>query len=81
MEQHSHPINIVKIAGSAMNSVVMRGVKIGRGCVVGARVIKEQLNIAPPPRVEWDVPEHGPYFYSGFEATNAERPMNKCGMA
>jgi hypothetical protein len=78
-----------------MNSIVMPGIKIGRGCVVGsnavvtrdlppysvavgspARIVRRRLEFDPPDRVEWNRPEHFPYFYRGFELAALERNRN-----
>jgi acetyltransferase-like isoleucine patch superfamily enzyme len=44
---------------------------------VPAKVIKQRLAFAPPRRIDWSDEEHIPYFYSGFELTQAERTKNK----
>ena len=94
-DQHSRPIVVEEDCWLGMNSVVMPGIKIGRGCVVGsnavvtrdlppysvavgspARIVRRRLEFDPPDRVEWNRPEHIPYFYSGFELAALERNRN-----
>jgi acetyltransferase-like isoleucine patch superfamily enzyme len=93
--EHSQPIVVEEDCWLGMNSVVMPGIKIGRGCVIGsnsvvthdvppysvavgspARVVRRRFEFAPPDRIDWEVPEHIPYFYRGFELAGHERKRN-----
>jgi acetyltransferase-like isoleucine patch superfamily enzyme len=93
--EHSQPIVVEEDCWLGMNSVVMPGIKIGRGCVVGsnavvtrdlppysvavgspARIVRNRLEFLPPDCVEWNRPEHIPYFYRGFELAEHERKRN-----
>jgi acetyltransferase-like isoleucine patch superfamily enzyme len=93
--EHSQPIVVEEDCWLGMNSVVMPGIKIGRGCVIGsnsvvthdvppysvavgspARVVRRRLEFDPPDRINWEVPEHIPYFYRGFELAADERLRN-----
>jgi acetyltransferase-like isoleucine patch superfamily enzyme len=93
--EHSRPIVVEEDCWLGMNSVVMPGIKIGRGSVIGAnavvthdvppysvavgspaRVVRRRLEFAPPDRIDWEVPEHIPYFYRGFELAEKERLRN-----
>jgi acetyltransferase-like isoleucine patch superfamily enzyme len=93
--EHSQAIVVEEDCWLGMNSVVMPGIKIGKGCVVGsnavvtrdlppysvavgspARVVRHRLQFVPPDCVEWNRPEHIPYFYRGFEVAENERKRN-----
>jgi acetyltransferase-like isoleucine patch superfamily enzyme len=78
-----------------INTVVMRGVTIGKGAIVGAnsvvtknvapysvvagapaRELRQRFHFQPPKQISWDVDEHMPYFYSGFQLSQAHRARN-----
>jgi acetyltransferase-like isoleucine patch superfamily enzyme len=92
---HSQPIVVEEDCWLGMNSVIMPGVTVGRGCVIGsnavvtrdlppysvavgapARVVRRRLDFMPPRMIDWSEDEHLPYFYRGFEISDAERKRN-----
>jgi acetyltransferase-like isoleucine patch superfamily enzyme len=43
---------------------------------VPARIVRQRLDFTPPPRLDWSEDDHVPYFYRGFEISDAERREN-----
>jgi acetyltransferase-like isoleucine patch superfamily enzyme len=70
-------VRISKGAVIGANAVVTKDVA-PYAVVAGApaRELRKRLNFQPPKAVRWDVDEHMPYFYSGFQVSLMQRSRN-----
>lgn len=90
-QRHHAPVSIDDDVWLGINSVVMRGVTVGKGAVVGAgsvvlrdvapytvvagapaRQVATRLEFRPPRKLTAADPAHHPYFYSGFDVSQAQ---------
>ncbi len=94
-QRHHAPIVIEDDVWLGINSVVMRGVTVGKGAIVGAgsivlrdvapytivagapaRQVGTRLEFRPPRKLSATDPTHHPYFYSGFDVSQAQLRRN-----
>jgi acetyltransferase-like isoleucine patch superfamily enzyme len=60
------------------NSVVTKDIPPYSVAMGGpAKVVRTRLNFSPPRELNWAVPEHRPYFYSGFKMSALEWPVSE----
>jgi hypothetical protein len=90
-QRHHAPVVIEDDVWLGINSVIMRGVTVGKGAIVGAgsivlrdvapytivggtpaRQIGTRLEFRPPRKLTAADPTHHPYFYSGFDVSQAQ---------